>query len=399
MGLLKLFSILLIITFPIAEVGRIQFANGVAISLNDILLGILIAVWVIYLLRRKKKIQKGVLFKPLVVFSAVALICLILNFSNLGLSKFLISGLYLVRFVCYASLYFVFKEFDAKFKQKVSLMLLFAGLLVVFLGFVQYFFYPSLRNLYYLGWDEHLYRLFSSFLDPNFVGAFLAMFFLFSLSFIPRILNKKPSLKFLPTIGVSVLILGALYLTYSRSALIMLVVGLVAYLSLTNKKRLIAISVIGLILLVFLVPKSFQTEGTNFLRIASSDARINAAGEAVKIFSKNPLYGVGFDAYRYAQHQQGLGGQYWQTSHGGAGTDNSFLFVLATTGVIGLLAFLYLLSKIFVLAFSNLKKSKFAVILLSSLLGLIVNSFFLNSLFYVFILEWVWILAALTESS
>lgn len=399
MGLLKLFSILLIVFFPIAEVGRIQFSNGVAISLNDILLAVLIIVWAISLFRKKKSLEKSQLFKPIVAFSVIALVSLLLNFTNLSFDRFLISFLYLARWVSYALLYFVFKEFDAKFKLRISYVLLFSGFLVVLLGFVQYFFYPSLRNLYYLGWDEHLYRLFSSFLDPNFAGAFFALFFLFSISFIPDFIKDKKWLRFSIVSTVAVLTLGALYLTYSRSALIMLIVSVAAYLYLINKKRLVVFILLGILLAIFILPKSFQTEGTNFLRSASSNARVEGVKEALGVIQKNPIYGVGFNAYRYARNQQGLSGPNWQISHGAAGTDNSFLFVLATTGVIGFVVFLWLLYKIFSLGLINIKKNKLSVVLLSLIAGLIFNSLFINSLFYVLILEWVWIMSALTENS
>lgn len=399
MGLLKLFSILLIVFFPIAEVGRIQFSNGVAISLNDILLAVLIIVWAISLFRKKKSLEKSQLFKPIVAFSVIALVSLLLNLTNLSFDRFLISFLYLARWVSYALLYFVFKEFDAKFKLRISYVLLFSGFLVVLLGFVQYFFYPSLRNLYYLGWDEHLYRLFSSFLDPNFAGAFFALFFLFSISFIPDFIKDKKWLRFSIVSTVAVLTLGALYLTYSRSALIMLIVSVVAYLYLINKKRFVVFILLGILLSIFILPKSFQTEGTNFLRSASSKARVEGVKEALMVIQKNPIYGVGFNAYRYARNQQGLSGPNWQISHGAAGTDNSFLFVLATTGVIGFAVFLWLLYKIFSLGLINIKKNKLSVVLLSLIAGLIFNSLFINSLFYVLILEWVWIMSALTENS
>lgn len=399
MGLLKLFSILLIVFFPIAEVGRIQFSNGVAISLNDILLAVLIIVWAVSLFRKKKSLEKSQLFKPIVAFSVIALVSLLLNLTNLSFDRFLISFLYLARWVSYALLYFVFKEFDAKFKLRISYVLLFSGFLVVLLGFVQYFFYPSLRNLYYLGWDEHLYRLFSSFLDPNFAGAFFALFFLFSISFIPDFIKDKKWLRFSIVSTVAVLTLGALYLTYSRSALIMLIVSVVAYLYLINKKRFVVFILLGILLSIFILPKSFQTEGTNFLRSASSKARVEGVKEALMVIQKNPIYGVGFNAYRYARNQQGLSGPNWQISHGAAGTDNSFLFVLATTGVIGFAVFLWLLYKIFSLGLINIKKNKLSVVLLSLIAGLIFNSLFINSLFYVLILEWVWIMSALTENS
>lgn len=399
MRLLKILSILLILIFPIAEIGRIQFANGVAVSLNDIFLGGLIAAWIVYICRKDKKISKGELFKPVAIFSVVALASLLLNLVNLSFDRFLISFLYLARWAAYALIYFIFKDFDAKFKLRVSYAMLFSGSIVVLLGFIQYFFYPSLRNLYYLGWDEHLYRMFSSFLDPNFAGAFFAIFLIFSISFIPNLVKKRKWLSFSIIGVVGALTLSALYLTYSRSALIMLIVSVIAYLFLINKKKFILLILFGLLLSIFVLPRSFKSEGTNFLRAASSEARVKTTGEALSIIQKSPIYGVGFNAYRYARNQQGMNGLNWQVSHGAAGTDNSFLFVLATTGVVGLTVFLWLIYKIFKLGFTNIKKNQFSIVMLSLVAGLILNSLFINSLFYVLILEWIWIMAAFTESN
>ena len=399
MGLLKVIFILFIILFPIAEVGRVQFANGVAVSVNDIFLSILIIAWLGFHLYKKRKIDKSYLFKPLGLFSLIALISLALNFLNLKFDAWLISFSYLLRWVAYSSLYFIVKEFDTKFKFKTSYVLLVSGFFVVLIGFVQYFLYPNLRNLYYLGWDEHLYRLFSSFLDPNFAGSFFAIYFLFAISFISGFLKKRNWVKFLMVGVVALLTLCALYLTYSRSALIMLAVSVVVYLYLINKKKFILLILLLVFSLIFVLPKSFQTEGTNFLRAASSEARVQTAKEALTIIQKNPIYGVGFNAYRFAQNRLGLNGPNWEVSHGAAGTDNSFLFVLATTGIVGLVAFLWLIYKMFRLGITNLKKNKYSIVLLSVIAGLIFNSLFVNSLFYVLILEWVWILSGLTESN
>ena len=171
------------------------------------------------------------------------------------------------------------------------------------------------------------------------------------------------------------------------------------FLFLIGKKKLIAVSVIVFFLIIFVTPKSFQTEGTNLLRVASSEQRIESFQLGVKIFQSSPIYGVGFNAYRYAQNRYGLNDAIWQTTHSGAGTDNSFLFVLATTGVVGFLAYIYLLITMFGYAKSNFKKSIYSVVLLSSLTGLIFSSLFINSLFYVFILEWIWVISAITENN
>jgi O-antigen ligase len=268
------------------------------------------------------------------------------------------------------------------------------------LGLIQFSFYQSLRNLYYLGWDEHLYRLFASFLDPNFAGAFLVMSFMFVFHFLLETYNKK-KYKFLTFLSVIAAVnFIEIYLTFSRSALIMLVLCLTTYLVLVGKKRIIFVFAILLILLAIFSPKSFQTEGTNLFRVFSSEQRIESAKAAIKIIQENPIIGVGFNAYRYVMFDYGIvSDAKWETTHSGAGTDNSFLFVLATTGVIGLAAYLFLIYKAYFLAKLKLKKNRFGVVLIAVLAGLIIDSFFVNSLFYVYIMEFLWIYLALTENS
>jgi O-antigen ligase len=241
--------------------------------------------------------------------------------------------------------------------------------------------------------------MFSSFLDPNFAGAFFVLFFIFSLVLGLKHFRKKENFKSGIIFLIAITDFIAVYLTYSRSALIMLIVTVVTYLIVQRQKRLIVAAIIGLIAIIFFLPKSFTTEGTNLLRTASGVARIESLQTGVKIFQQSPILGVGFDAYRYAQHKVGLNSLYWQVIHSGAGTDNGFLFILATAGIVGLAAFLYILFSIFSLAKQNLKKNIYAVVLFSGLAGLIIDGLFVNSLFYVLILEWVWILSSLTEKS
>ena len=398
MSLLKIIFSLFILSFPIAEIGRFQFSNGVAFSVNDILLAFLVIFWVIYRFLNKKTIGESTLKKPVLIFAGIAFASLLLNFQHLSTANFLISFSYLLRWGMYASVFFIAKEFDKKFKNKIPYLLVFSGLAVLLIGYIQYFFYPSLKNLFYLGWDEHLYRMFSSFLDPNYAGSFLVLFFVLILGLLYQSAKKKIQVRAFVLAVLDFFVLLAIYLTYSRSAFIMLAVSLSTFLFLIKKWKLIIFALIGLLLIVFIVPKSFQTEGTNLLRTFSSQQRITSSQVALKIFESNPVFGVGFNAYRYAQNKIGLDNENWQTTHSGAGTDNSFLFVLATTGIVGLASYMYLILSIFILAKINFKNNVFSLILFSSLAGLILNSFFVNSLFYVFIMEWIWITASLTEN-
>lgn len=399
MGLLKVLFYTFLITFPIAEIGKFQFSNGISFSINDVFLFLLILTWILFKIKHRKT-KKYFLKKPILIFVSFGLISLILNFYNLSIDKFIISFLYLLRFASYACIYFIIKEFDLNTKNKISILLLVFGFVTVLIGYAQYFLYPSLRNLFYLGWDEHLYRMFSSFLDPNFAGTFFVLFFIYSIVFVINYFTNKDWIKFIITLLISFLTFVAIYLTYSRSAFIMLIISAIAFLILKGKKKLILLSILVMFSLIFLSPKSFKTEGTNLFRTVSSEARFTSMKQGLYVFTKSPVFGVGFNAYRYAQNKYlGLNSFYWETTHSGAGTDNSFIFVLATTGIVGFVAYIYFLYNIFSLSIINLTKNKYAVCLFSSLLGLVVGSIFINSLFYVFILEWIFVLAGLTENS
>jgi len=271
--------------------------------------------------------------------------------------------------------------------------------LVVVLGYIQYFLYPNLRNLYYLGWDDHLYRMFSSFLDPNFVGAFFVIYFLFTVFLIFELIKEKITFKFIFILLTSIFTLGAIYLTYSRGAFIMLVVGLLSFLWLKGKRKILILIFVGLVALIFIAPKSFKLEGTDFLRVVSTQERIANMQQGLEVFARSPVIGVGFNSYRYALNRYfGVNNSIWQTTHAGAGNDNSYIFVLATTGVVGFSVFIFMLYKMLMLGRQKFK-NEYAILFISIFLALLVNSIFTNTLFYVLILEWVWIFAGLTESS
>jgi len=387
-GLLKLLFILVIFLFVSGEVIKIPLA-GFSIKLSDVGIIALTIYWALYSVKNLKnvKINKktGI---PILTFVIFALLSLILNLRFLNINELFVSFLYLVRWIAYASIVFIIPIFDSSFKKIIIRLLIVIGVIVVVLGYIQYLFYPNLRNLYYLGWDEHLYRLFSIFLDPNFAGSFFVLYFLFTLNILIDSL-KKHAKTFSLFLGlISSLTLIALFLTYSRSALLMLMVGSFVFLALNTKKIFAILIVVVFLLATTLLPKAYKTEGTNFFRIASSEARLSSTKQAIEIFGKNPIFGVGFNAYRYAKHRLGFAIGGWEESHADAGTDNSFLFVLATTGIVGLAAYLFMWFKI-------LKINIRSKILIASASALFVDSLFINSLFYSFLMFWIWTLVGL----
>src|SRR3989344_1715561 len=245
MGLLKIIFVISLLLFPFGEITRFEFGNGVAITLNDIGVGLMVIAWLI-LTTLNKKYKNSFLIKPILIFTGIGFISLLINLRLLNLSEFLISFLYLIRWIFYAGIFFVVDGFDDKFKRKVPFFMMLSGTIIVFAGFIQYFMYPALRNLMYLGWDEHLYRMFSTFLDPNFLGAFLVLNFLLILGLFLHYSKDSRKLVIFGLLGALNLI--AVFLTYSRSALIMLFVSILTFLILKKK-----IKTIFILIFIFIV--------------------------------------------------------------------------------------------------------------------------------------------------
>lgn len=406
--IVKLLFLLLLVLFPLGELGRFQLVNDIAIHVNDIALFLIFFGWIVVNKSKINQIIKAKLFKPLLLFSFIALFSLLLQIYRYTQIEVIVASLYLIRWIGLVMLYFVVKEFDLEFKEKIKYILTLLGAIVVGFGYIQYFLYPDLRNLYYAGWDEHLYRMVSVFLDPNFAGAFFVMYLVFVLGLISQKrfwISQNDKFKTFSLYVILISTFGAIVLTYSRSAYLMLFVSVSIFLFMTISSRFIrtiAISLgfLSLLVLIIFLSKLPQSEGTNLLRTSSTNARFLAAQQAIIIIKDNPIIGVGFNAYRYAQKKYGfIPNNQKKENHAGAGTDDSYLFVIATTGIVGFISYLYVLKSILMVSYLSYRKNNniIGLVLFCSLIGLFINSFFINSLFYLFILEWIFIQAGVID--
>lgn len=381
------FFLLFSLAFSLGQIARIQFAKDIAISFLDIFVGI-ISLW--YLVSHWRSFKQITPEKKAMFFFVIACIFSILANASLYKSEeIFVASLYLFRWIAYASLFFVVLDFSQKLRSLIPYFMLVSGFLIVIAGFVQYFLYPSLRNLYYLGWDEHLYRMFSTFLDPNFAGSFFVLYAIFIFN---QLLKADKKLKWIFLV-ISILTIGAVFLTFSRSAILMFFVSSFIYFSARISQKVAFVVLALFILIPFFFTKLPQSEGTNFFRTASSTSKIHSQQNAIKIIIDHPVFGIGFNAYRYAQKQYGfITKESAFPDHSGAGTDNSYLFVLATSGIIGFLAYASLWRLFFL-------RYKHDALVIASLGGLFVNAFFLNSLFYPMIMAWLWILFGFRDNT
>lgn len=395
----KVIFFLLFLSLVIYQFGRINISSNISFTILDVVVLIVITSSFFQLLnqRRLSEIFLSPIFKSFALFSVVAFISLLFSPLSLNQEEFFISFLYLLRWIMYNLIFFVLKPAKNNAQQFFEFFLVSSGLALVVLGYIQFLWYPDLRNLYYLGWDDHLLRMFGTFLDPNFFGAFLVLGVILIFDKIFDEISQRNKIHIMIWSTCLLFTIIAVILTYSRTALIMLIIGVLTYLFLKGYQRysFLFLSIVIMFIIVF---SNMTLEGQNLLRTASSQARIESAKHAIQIASKFPLLGVGFNAYRYAQVDFGFRKAFPQIpSHADSGTDNSYLFVLATTGVVGFICYIFYLYSIIHEVWIH-KNRKGREVVIASFLTVAIGTLFINLLFYPAILLWLMILLSLTQS-
>ncbi|TSC90454.1 MAG: Uncharacterized protein G01um10145_126 [Microgenomates group bacterium Gr01-1014_5] len=373
---LKILFFIYLVLFPFGQVGRIEFNPEVRLHLADAVVGI-IALTGIYGWWRKK-LKTPPYAREFVMFLVVALFSLVINFPSVSLLQFLSGSLYFIRlssyFLFYLALWNLFR--DGSWQVKVPGLLLTVGFFVVLFGFVQYVFFPDLGFLSEFGWDPHTFRLAGTFLDTGFAGILIVLFTVILFSRIwGRVEGKFPLFPF----G-----LVALALTYSRASYLAYFTASLVFYIVRRKLLWFTGVVLALAVLIPLLPKS-EGESVNLVRTSTITYRVNNYKRALEVIGENPVFGVGYNLYRYTQNDQ--------QSHGASGADSSLLLVLATTGIAGFLVFLQLALKITQDAWLK-RKTHTGIALLASVGAVGVHSFFDNSLFYPWVLGWLLILLA-----
>lgn len=401
MKFLNIFIPGVILLIPLGEILRIDLGNEIYLKPLDFFAVITAIVFLFTRIIQKKKLVHSKIEQSFLYFAAFSIFALLINSSRLSQAEFITSFLYWLRFVCIGSIYFSVKIIEKKVRGKIPLFLYISGSAFLLIGLVQYFLYPNLRNLYYLGWDEHNFRLFSSFLDPNFAGSMLVLFLVFQIGYALSLAKKHQIGLLYLNIFISLLTVVAVFLTYSRSAILMFVVSIIIYLILI-KRKIIILFFIALLSIVFvLIFPTFNTENTNLLRRASSMSRIDSYIASIKIIKENPIFGIGFNAYRYFNTSDHDRKESNYQNHSGSGGDSSLLFVAATTGIVGLSTYIYVWYLIITRAFIlwKNKSNYFALVVIVSCAGLFINSFFINSLFFPSIMVWMWIIIGVMDNN
>jgi len=396
--------IFVVLTLVIGQLTRISLPSGGSIVLNDLLIPLVFLIWLLVKLKRKKLIiYQAPLNLPLVIFIIIALFSLLLNRAHLPLYDLLQSSAYFWRFLTYSLVFWMVLDstfLNRKDWNKFYNLSIFIGLSFAFLGFLQFIFIPSFEFMAKYGWDPHINRLLSTFFDPNFAGGFLVLVLALILGRLFFSNNKAEK-------GImfyfAIMLVVAIILTFSRSTYLAFLVTILVF-GLIKSWRTILIGGLAILIIFFTVPRvQERVLGAVSLDITAK-MRLESYKQAYEIIKDYPLTGVGYNTLRFVRPKYKQVEDIHQ--HAAGGFDSSFLTIWATTGLFGLLTYLWfyliILKHSFLKIFNkNLlwQQKGLSIGILAGLSGLIVHSQFVNSLLYPHIMVYLWFILGLLFSS
>ncbi|MEK7595529.1 MAG: O-antigen ligase family protein [Patescibacteria group bacterium] len=388
------------ILFIVASLG--QFATFLVGSYKFYVLDFLLGLYILFgmigiFITKEKSVKIPSFYIFFLLFLCIALVSLIFSLNRFSLVQGLVGFFYYLRVLMsflVSIVTFIVISGDKSFGKAIIRMLLISSLILGLFGVLQLAWFPNLSALpAELGWDPHERRLVSTFFDPNFTGAYLMLGFILSMSL--ALYTKKP-IKYLCICGF---LFVCLFLTFSRSSWLFASVAVCVF-GIVRSRKLLIVTVLIAFLAYYAVPR-VQTRIMGITDPSdSASLRFVSWSRAWEISRDNLLLGVGYNNFRYAQEDYGFFNYKDETfgGHAGAGSDSSLLLVLATTGLPGLI--LFLIAFVYLVIFNIIellkKQSLIKLTLITSILGLLLHSMFVNSLFYPQILLWMAVLTGLS---
>lgn len=366
--ILRVIFYVLALLIPFGELARITLPHAVSIRLLDTIVAILVVGTIV-----RTRANYISAFKENKGFLVLSLILVASHLWSIQYST-LSSVLYLVRTLLYfqlpLTLGFILPGVTKKNMQLLAVIMSF---ILVASSLVQYFLYPPLQNLLYLGFDPHYYRAVGLLLDPNLIGILFVFIILY---FINR--KKTPLTLFL--LGITLI---SILLTFSRISFLCLGIGL--FFLLIHKKlssMFVFVCIAGMAFLFILIPKQLG-EGNKILRTNSINAKSEAWHLGIKLWKTNPLLGIGFNnSQLYKPTDQRSFATITVRDNSFYGLDSTVLTLLVTTGIIGIIGYFLLFRGLL----QTHNALNIALILAFLLHTFSTNSFFTPTIFVFFLI-------------
>jgi hypothetical protein len=321
---------------------------------------------------------------------------------DMGFLELFVSLAYLARWLMYLALYValinVLREGDLERVWEAVEGMLVA--MAVF-GMFQAAFLPNFAQMVYsdnrsFNWDEQRHRLISTVLEPNVMGTMLMMGVLVHAA---RVSVGAP-VRWWRVLAM----FAGLTLTISRSAAVGLFFGMIVVLLAQGlSRRLVRIASVAMVIVLLasplLVPFLLAYNKFSLGEGSSAAARFAVWLQTIQLVADYPLFGVGFNAYRYAMASYGV------ESIGGSSyaAEGGLLFVMALTGVVGLLVYVVMIWQQFSRSRSLWRDRSapaehrgMAIGAAAATVGVLFSSVFVNVLLTTFVMEILWVLWAIT---
>jgi len=358
---------------------------------------LIFAVWLTKVLREGKiNWQKTPLNSPIIMFLSICGLSMLFSVSPRlsfwGMHGFYFEGF--LSFLCYAMIYFIAVNYVTD-KSRILKTLLIATVIVSVYALMQ------ASGITFFVWrgTQPYPRVWSTFGNPNFLGPYLIMVIPMYLIFLIKAETVKTKLRYSLFTLLSLL---ALIFTYSRAAWLGMAVGITVFTLMVDKKQLKAnlFFIIGIIIFstvltsiyprLYLRPEERSTTmkpiveravSTVDLKEPGVTARLSAWETTIKMALKRPILGFGLDtlgvSFRrfMSKDYEKLAGRFSTAGY----AHNEFLQYVATMGVVGLAAYLFLLFTFFgMLIKASRKKEKnlLASGLTAACVALLVNNQF-----------------------
>lgn len=388
---------LLLISLLIGQLVRIP-VGGTQLLVSDGIMVILLVAWLINILVRRQKIAWGFEWYALVGFWLVSFLINLSKINQYSSETSIQMWMYWVRLVVYTLSLPITRSIAQWYGNTYSFFkwYIWTGFVFLLIGFVQLKVVPDISFLTDFGWDPHQGRLLSSFLDPNFAGAWLIL--LFGVSYGIFLSNKEWTDQKIIWSVVSALFFLGIVLTLSRSAYVGLGVVFVL-LSWWKDKRMLLMGFFAGLLLVVSNPRIYE----RIQGIASIDEtaqlRLVSWQQGYEVIEDNWWWGIGYNTLATEQLRRGFIDD--PEVHSAGGFDSSYLTVWSTMGLIGLTIFVLF----WVILMSLLMKKYFqyqemlvgwsALGVFAGVLGVLIHAQFTNSLLYPHVLMPVLVLIAI----
>jgi len=346
----KIFNFFLLLTLfflSFGQLGRISIPDR-PIFFYSYELFLIILVALLFLKYKTLPLFKSGWQRYSLIFISWTLASLLFSINSYNVQENIIAVLYLTRLIVYFlfGIYFSYHLTNVKNSNFNKVIFLFV-VWVIFTSLIQYFFYPNIGNLAYLGWDPHIYRLVGLYLEPPIAASILFI--------IAWYLYASEDFKYLNRFFKYILVTIPLILTiltFSRGAYLAIIVVIIFTLISKKKYRIMIALFIFIVTIIIVLPRS-NIESTNIFRTASVYSRIDDYSKGLQIWRKHPIIGIGYNHIRSQKSafDDEVYVEDYNPSHGISSFHSSFLIILATTGLIGLTIFLLLIHKIYALSF------------------------------------------------